>query len=320
MTKLEQPNINVVHESGDHYKATIVVEPLERGFGITLGNSLRRVMLSSLQGAAATSIKIDGVVHELSTIKGVKEDVPEVVMNIKSIVARLNCDGSRLTIIDKVGPCEITAGDIEHDTDVEIVNPTQHIATVTSGAKFRMEIIFSHGHGYVTGERNKQIFCGRANNPTVGQIYVDSIYTPVKTVSYNVSPTRVENVTDYDKLTLDIETNGSVSAVDAMAEAANILIDQFGLFVTLSGHSVSKMPTVLQGDITTGSHENKYIDELGLSVRSFNCLKRADINTMGELLSHTESDMREMRNLGEKSFQEILAKVKELGLHFRPED
>ena len=291
-----------------------VIEPLERGYGTTLGNSLRRVLLSSLPGTAATSIKIAGVQHEFSTVPGVKEDVTEIVLNVKKIIARLHCQGVKTVFIDATGEREVTAGDIKADGEVEILNPEQHICTLGPDASFNMEITLSHGRGYVSSDKNKS-----AAMP-IGTIAVDSIYTPVYKVNYTVENTRVGNMTDYDKLTLEVWTDSTISARDAVSLGAKILSDHLSLFTALS-ETVASKPTMSEKPET---HRDKVleltIEELDLSVRSFNCLKRANINNVEDLISRTGEDMMKVRNMGRKSLEEVQNKLAMMGLSLASED
>lgn len=309
MIEIQKPRINISEISEDGNYGKFVVEPLERGFGNTLGNSLRRILLSSLPGVAAKSVKIDGVLHEFSTIPGVKEDVTEIVLNIKGILAKLHCEEPKVVEIDVQGPCEVTSGDIIHDSDVEIIDPDWHIATVGAGAKLHMEITLSKGRGYVSADRNKATI-----DDVIGLLAVDSIYTPVLKVNYAVENTRVGQITDYDKLSLEVWTNGVVSAEEAVSLAAKILIEHFNLFVNLSeiAEKTSVMIEPTQGKKVTNLDVS--IDELELSVRSYNCLKRAGINTVKDLTSKTEEEMMKVRNLGRKSLDEVIEKLNSMGL------
>ena len=293
-----------------------MVEPLERGFGTTLGNSLRRVLLSSLPGVAVKSIKIDGVLHEFSTIPGVKEDVTEIVLNIKGLVAKLHCDGPKTVEISAEGPCVVTADSIKSDSEVEILNPELHIATLGEGAKLYMELTLDKGRGYVSNERNKQ----NMQDAVIGEIAVDSIYTPVLKVNFNVESTRVGQSIDYDKLTLEVWTNGVINAQEAVSLAAKVLTDHLNLFVDLSDKGKS---TEIMVEKDEGGKEKVLemtIEELDLSVRSFNCLKRAGINTVEDLINRSEEDMMKVRNLGRKSLEEVIWKLASLGLSLRKED
>ena len=323
MIEIEKPNITTVCESEDGRKGTFMVEPLERGFGITLGNSLRRIMLSSLPGYAVTNIKIDGVLHEFSTIPGVKEDVTEIVLNVKSIIAKLYCNSQKTVVIDVVGAQEVTAGDIKVDSDIEILNPNHHIATVGEGERLYMELTFDHGRGYVSQERNKQLdsqLRGSSISAPIGTIFTDSIYTPVNNVSYNVEPTRVGTVTDFDKLTIDVTTNGTIGAKEAVSLAAKILNEHLNLFVDLSDEAKNIDIMVEREETKKEKVLEMTIEELEMSVRSFNCLKRAGIDTVEDLINRTEEDMIKVRNLGKKSLEEVIQKLHSLGLDFRREE
>ena len=323
MIEIEKPNITTVCESEDGRKGTFMVEPLERGFGITLGNSLRRIMLSSLPGYAVTNIKIDGVLHEFSTIPGVKEDVTEIVLNVKSIIAKLYCNSQKTVVIDVVGAQEVTAGDIKVDSDIEILNPNHHIATVGEGERLYMELTFDHGRGYVSQERNKQLdsqLRGASISAPIGTIFTDSIYTPVNNVSYNVEPTRVGTVTDFDKLTIDVTTNGTIGAKEAVSLAAKILNEHLNLFVDLSDEAKNIDIMVEREETKKEKVLEMTIEELEMSVRSFNCLKRAGIDTVEDLINRTEEDMIKVRNLGKKSLEEVIQKLHSLGLDFRREE
>ena len=299
-------------EDGSYGK--YVVEPLERGYGTTLGNSLRRILLSSLPGTAATSIKIAGVQHEFSTIPGVKEDVTEIVLNVKKIIARLHCQGTKTVFIDATGERDVTAGDIKADGEVEILNPDLHICSLGPDATFNMEITLSHGRGYVSSDKNK------TPNMPIGTIAVDSIYTPVYKVNYTVENTRVGNMTDYDKLTLEVWTDSTISARDAVSLGAKILSDHLSLFTDLSD-AVANKPTMAEKPET---HRDKVlemtIEELDLSVRSFNCLKRANINNVEDLISRTGEDMMKVRNMGRKSLEEVQNKLAMMGLSLASDD
>ena len=314
MIEIEKPQIECIETPGDATYGKYVVEPLERGYGTTLGNALRRVMLSSLPGTAATSIKIAGVQHEFSTISGVKEDVTEIVLNIKGLLTKLHSDGDKTVYIEAVGPCEVTAGDIKSDGEVEVLNPDMHIATLDNGATLNMEITLSHGRGYVSADHNKP------QQPVIGVIPVDSIYTPVYKVNYTVEPTRVGSLTDFDKLTLEVWTDGTISARDAVSLGAKILCDHFTLFTDLS-ESVGSKPTVVEKAETQRDKVLELtIEELDLSVRSFNCLKRANINTVEDLISKTEDEMMKVRNLGRKSLEEVINKLAMMGLSLADDD
>ena len=314
MIEIEKPNITTANLSSDGTEGTFIVEPLERGYGTTLGNSLRRILLSSLPGTAATSIKIAGVQHEFSTVPGVKEDVTEIVLNVKKIIAKLHCQGTKTVYIDAAGECEVTAGDIKADGEVEILNPEQHICSLGPDASFNMEITLSHGRGYVPSDKNK------TPNMPIGTIAVDSIYTPVYKVNYTVENTRVGNMTDYDKLTLEVWTDSTISARDAVSLGAKILSDHLSLFTNLS-ETVASKPTMAEKAET---HRDKVlemtIEELDLSVRSFNCLKRANINNVEDLISRTGEDMMKVRNMGRKSLEEVQNKLAMMGLSLASDD
>ena len=314
MIEIEKPRIECLESPDDISYGKFVVEPLERGYGTTLGNSLRRVLLSSLPGYAPTSIRIAGVQHEFSTIPGVKEDVTEIVLNVKGIIARLHCDGPKTVYIEAAGECEVTAGDIKADGEVEILNPEQHICSLGPDASFNMEITLSHGRGYVPSDKNK------TPNMPIGTIAVDSIYTPVYKVNYTVENTRVGNMTDYDKLTLEVWTDSTISARDAVSLGAKILSDHLSLFTNLS-ETVASKPTMAEKAET---HRDKVlemtIEELDLSVRSFNCLKRANINNVEDLISRTGEDMMKVRNMGRKSLEEVQNKLAMMGLSLASDD
>ena len=317
MIEIEKPNISAEALSEDGRLGRFVVDPLERGYGITLGNSLRRVLLSSLPGVAAVSIKIRGVNHEISTVEGVKEDVTEIVLNVKGIVAKLASTATcpKTVVIDVTGAADVKAGDIKSDADIEILNPEHHIATVSEGVSFYMELTFDHGRGYVSQDKNRQAYPSY-----VDVIYVDSIFTPVYKVSYNVENTRVGSNTDYDKLTLDVETNGTISAKEAVSLAAKILNDHLNLFVELSDEAKS-LDTMVERDETIKEKVLEMsIEDLDLSVRSFNCLKRAGIDTVEDLINRTEEDMIKVRNLGKKSLEEVIQKLHSLGLDFKKDE
>jgi len=312
MIEIEKPQIECIETPGDASYGKYVIEPLERGYGTTLGNALRRILLSSLPGTAATSIKIAGVQHEFSTIPGVKEDVTEIVLNMKNLLTKLHCEGAKTVFIEAAGPCEVTAGDIKPDGEVEILNPELHIATLDVGATLSMEVTLSHGRGYVSADRNK------AMRP--GVIPIDSIYTPVYKVNYTVEKTRVGNMSDFDKLTLEVWTDSTISARDAVSLGAKILCDHFALFTDLSDN-VGGEPVIVE---KAGDDQSKQlqmtIEELDLSVRSFNCLKRANINTVEDLISKTEDEMMKVRNLGRKSLEEVINKLAMMGLHLAGEE
>ncbi len=309
MIEIERPRIECIEKTDSYGK--FVVEPLERGFGTTLGNSLRRVLLSSLPGVAVTSVKIEGVLHEFSTIEGVKEDVTEIVLNLKELCLRLHSDQPKKVIIDMAGPCEVTAGNILPDSDIEIINPELHIAEINENGRLYMEIMLDRGRGYVPAERNK-----RPGMP-IGEIAVDSIFTPIDKVNFIVDNTRVGSSTDYDKLTLEVWTSGSIRPDEAASLAAKILKEHLDLFINLTEH--------VQGvEIMVEKEEDKKekilemtIEELDLSVRSYNCLKRAGINTVDELVQRNEEEMMKVRNLGRKSLEEVQQKLSAMGLALR---
>ena len=320
MIEIEKPNITIVGESEDGKKGKYVIEPLERGFGTTLGNALRRVLLSSLPGYAVSSIRIDSALHEMSSIEGVMEDVTEIVLNVKGIVAKLYCEGSKTVCIDKKGPCAVTAGDICADADLEILNPELHIATLGEGVRFYMDLTFERGRGYVSQEKNKNDHVKNNIIMPVGTIFTDSIYTPVYNVSYNVENTRVGSISDYDKLTIEVETNGTIRATDAISLAAKVLNDHFTLFVNLSDEAKNAETMVEREEAKKEKYLEMTIDDLCLSVRSFNCLKRAGINTVEDLIARTEEDMIKVKNLGKKSLDEVINKLASLGLALKREE
>ena len=312
MIEIEKPRIETVDLAEDGSYGKFVVEPLERGFGQTLGNSMRRVLLSSLPGVAAQSIKIAGVLHEFSTIEGVREDVTEIVLNVKGITAKLHCDGPKTVFIDAVGPCEVTAGSIKADAEFEVLDPNWHIATLNKEGKLQMELVFVKGRGYVSADRNKQELTSE-----IGVIPVDSIFTPVLKANYTVENTRVGQITDYDKLTIEVKTNKTISAQDAVSMAAKVLCDHLNLFMNLSGEAQETEFFAKEEEKTADKVFDMTVEELDLSVRSFNCLKRANINTVEELINKSEEDMMKVRNLGVKSLEEVEAKLASLGLHLK---
>ena len=323
MIEIEKPNITTVNLSEDGTSGKFIVDPLERGYGITLGNSLRRILLSSLPGVAVTSIKINGVLHEFSTVPGVKEDVTEIVLNVKGITAKLHCNAPKTVVIDVTGEKVVTAGDIEQDSDIEILNPDHHIATVGANERFYMELTFEHGRGYVSQERNKQnhtMLAGQNVSAPIGTIFTDSIYTPVYNVNYSVENTRVGDITDYDKLTLEVLTNGTISAKEAISLGAKILNEHLNLFVDLSDEAKKAEIMVEREAVKKEKVLEMTIEELDMSVRSFNCLKRAGIDTVEDLTNRTEEDMIKVRNLGKKSLEEVIQKLHSLGLTLKSED
>ena len=314
MIEIEKPRIECLESPDDISYGKFVVEPLERGYGTTLGNSLRRVLLSSLPGYAPTSIRIAGVQHEFSTIPGVKEDVTEIVLNVKGIIARLHCDGPKTVYIEAAGECEVTAGDIKADAEVEILNPELHIASLGPDGALSMEITLAHGRGYVPADKNKSA------QQVIGTIPVDSIYAPVLKVNYAVENTRVGNQTDFDKLTIEVWTDKTISARDALRLGAKILCDHFTLFTDLSD-TIGNSCTVVEKEPERPDTVMKMtIEELDLSVRSFNCLKRANINTVEDLTNKTEEEMIKVRNLGRKSLEEVEHKLAMMGLSLASDD
>ena len=314
MIEIEKPRIECQESPDDISYGKFVVEPLERGYGTTLGNSLRRVLLSSLPGTAPTSIRIAGVQHEFSTIPGVKEDVTEIVLNVKGIIARLHCDGPKTVYIEAAGECEVTAGDIKADGEVEILNPELHIASLGPDGALSMEITLAHDRGYVPADKNKSA------QQVIGTIPVDSIYAPVLKVNYAVENTRVGNQTDFDKLTIEVWTDKTISARDALSLGAKILCDHFTLFTDLSDAMGGKSTVVEKAETQRDKVLELTIEELDLSVRSFNCLKRANINTVEDLISKTEDDMMKVRNLGRKSLEEVINKLAMMGLSLASDD
>ncbi len=318
MIEIQKPRIDTTELSEDGRFGRFVVEPLERGFGNTLGNSLRRVLLSSLEGVAVTSIKIDGVLHEFSTVPGVKEDVTAIVLNIKGLIAKLHCNGPKTVEINAEGPCNVTAESIKTDAEVEILNPEMHIATLGEGAKLYMEITLNKGRGYVSAERNKAEMAGNAS--IIGILPIDSIYTPVLKVNYTVENTRVGQITDYDKLSLDVWTNGVINAQEAVSLAAKVLTEHLNLFVNLSDKGTNTEVMIEKNDQGKEKVLEMTIEELDLSVRSFNCLKRAGINTVEDLINKTEDDMMKVRNLGRKSLEEVVEKLNSLGFQLQADE
>ena len=314
MVEIQKPRIECIENVGEETYGKYVVEPLERGYGTTIGNSLRRILLSSLPGTAVTTVKIAGVQHEFSTIPGVKDDVTQIVLNIKGIIAKLYSEGVKTVYIEASGEGVVTAGDIKADSDVEILNPEHHIATLGPDATLNMELTLSQGRGYVTADRNKNA------QTVIGVIPVDSVYTPVRKVNYTVENTRVGDATDYDKLTMEVWTNGTISARDAVSLGARILLDHFTLFTDLSETMGSKSTVVEKAETQRDKVLELTIEELDLSVRSFNCLKRANINTVEDLISKTEDEMMKVRNLGRKSLEEVINKLAMMGLSLASEE
>ena len=315
MIEIEKPRIETVEMTPNGTYGKFVMEPLEKGYATTLGNSMRRVLLSILPGVAVTSVKIDGVVHEFSTIPGVKEDVTEIILNIKGLIAKLHADTAKKIYIEAEGPGEVTAASIKADSEVEILNPEMHIATLEAGAKFSMEMTLDKGRGYVSAEQNKPA------QSIIGVIPVDSIYTPVLKANFAVDNTRVGNVTDKGKLTLEVWTDGSIRANEAVSMSAKILIEHFELFLDLTEGACEGASIMAEKD---DSEKEKVldltIDELDLSVRSFNCLKRAGINTVEDLINKSEEDMMKVRNLGRKSLEEVIAKLNSFGFNLKKDD
>ena len=313
MIEIEKPTIECVYSEDDKNYGKFIVEPLERGYGITLGNSLRRILLSSLPGAAVTAVKIEGVLHEFSTIPGVKEDVTEIILNLKRLAIRLQ-DNTKTVLLDQTGPKEVTAADIALDGGLEIFNPDLHIATLDDGARLVMEIDMAKGRGYVLAENNK------TETTPIGVIPVDSIYTPVRKCNFTVENTRVGQVTDYDRLVLELWTDGSITPQEGVSIGAKIMEDHLRLFINLTD-SVAEMETMVEKEEDQKEKALEMtMEELELSVRSYNCLKRAGINTVEELTQRTEEDMMKVRNLGKKSLDEVKHKLEELGLGLKPAD
>ena len=317
MVKIIEPKVETAQLSENGRYGKFIAEPLDRGFGITLGNSLRRVLLSSLPGVAVISVKIDGIQHEFSTIEGVKEDVTEIILNIKGLNAKLYCEGPKTVRIEADGECEVTAGSIICDSEVEILDPDMHIAYVGEGGRLSMEITLQKGQGYVPAERNK---ANELEKAPIGTIAVDSIYTPVLKVNYVVENTRVEQITDYDKLTVEVWTDGTISAKEAISLAAKILNRQLNHFVDLSDEAFSTEILEKKEDTGAAKALEMTIEELDLSVRAFNCLKRAGVNTVGDLVNKSPEEMMKVRNLGKKSLEEVIAKLQSLGFDLSREE
>ena len=317
--EIQKPRIETAELSEDGRFGRFVVEPLERGFGNTLGNSLRRVLLSSLEGVAVTSIKIDGVLHEFSTVPGVKEDVTAIVLNMKGLVAKLHTNGPKTVEINAEGPCVVTAESIKNDAEVEILNPELVIATLGEGAKLDMEITLNKGRGYVSADKNKAELAGTTGS-VIGVLPIDSIYTPVLKVNYTVENTRVGQITDYDKLTLDVWTNGVINAQEAVSLAAKVLTEHLNLFVNLSDKGTNTEIMIEKSEQGKEKVLEMTIEELDLSVRSFNCLKRAGINTVEDLINKSEEDMMKVRNLGRKSLDEVAEKLNSLGFQLQADE
>ena len=323
MIEIQKPNIVTVDESEDGRSGKFIVEPLERGYGTTLGNSLRRVLMSSLPGVAVTSIKVDGALHEFTSLPGVAEDLTEIVLNIKGIVAKLYTQAPKTVILDAVGPDNVTAGHIKQDSDIVILNSDHHLATLAEGAHLYIELTFENGRGYVSQDKNKLLHAdsfGTSVSAPVGLIYTDSIYTPVYKVSYTVDDTRVGSTTDYDKLTLEVLTNGTITAKEAISLGAKILNEHLNLFVDLSEEAKAFDVMVERPEKEKEKVLEMTIEELDMSVRSFNCLKRAGIDTVEDLVSRSEDEMIKVRNLGKKSLEEVIQKLESLGLTLRNDE
>ena len=314
MIEIEKPKVDIVELGEDYRYGKFVIEPLERGYGITIGNALRRILLSSLPGVAVNSIRIDGVLHEFSTVPGVKEDVTEIILTLKELSANIDGEGSRTLKIQAQGPCTVTGADIICPPDVEILNKDLVIATLDDNAKFNMDINIDKGRGYVPAEENK------TENMPIGVLPVDSIYTPVQKVSYHVENTRVGQKSDYDKLTLEVWTNGSINPQEGISLAAKVLVEHLNLFIDLTEHVSNVEIMVEKEEDQKEKVLEMTIEELDLSVRSYNCLKRAGINTVEELANNSEDDMMKVRNLGKKSLEEVIQKLEELGLGLKPSE
>ena len=323
MIEIQKPNIVTIDESEDGRSGKFIVEPLERGYGTTLGNSLRRVLMNSLPGVAVTSIKVDGALHEFTSLPGVAEDLTEIVLNIKGIVAKLYTQAPKTVILDAVGPDNVTAGHIKQDSDIVILNSDHHLATLAEGAHLYIELTFENGRGYVSQDKNKLLHAdsfGTSVTAPVGLIYTDSIYTPVYKVNYVVDNTRVGSTTDYDKLTLEVLTNGTITAKEAISLGAKILNEHLNLFVDLSEEAKAFDVMVERPEKEKEKVLEMTIEELDLSVRSFNCLKRAGIDTVEDLVSRSEDEMIKVRNLGKKSLEEVIQKLESLGLTLRNDE
>ena len=313
MIEIEKARIERVEVSADNTYGRFVVEPLERGFGNTLGNALRRVLLSSLPGAAVTSLSIEGIQHEFSTVPGVVEDVTEIILNLKQLSFKMYTDQTKTVIMDVKGPCELKSGDIPMDDEMEMVGPNLHIATLNEDARLHMTLTMEKGRGYVSADKNK------SPNMPIGVIPIDSIFTPIRKVNYTIEDTRVGNVTDFDKLTLDVWTNGTVMPDEAISTAAKILTEHLSLFLTLTDQ-VMPVSFTDQEDDKKEKVLEMTIEELDLSVRAYNCLKRAGINTVAELVQRNQEDMMKVRNLGRKSLEEVEQKLQALSLSLKPSD
>lgn len=314
MIEFEKPNIHKVEETDNYGK--FVVEPLERGYGTTLGNSLRRVLIASLPGAAITTMQIDGVLHEFSTVKGVTEDVTQIILNLKKVSLKINSEDQKDLELDVKGPAEVTAGDIQGDSEVSVLNPDLHIATVADGAELHIKMTADKGRGYLSANDNK----ARMEDLAIGVLPIDSIYTPIERVNYTVENARVGQRSDYDKLTLDVWTDGSITPTEAVSLGAKILTEHLDMFVNLTETAQNAQVMVEKEETHKEKTLEMTIEELDLSVRSYNCLKRAGINTVKELTDRTVSDMMKVRNLGQKSLEEIKLKLNDLGVSFRQDD
>ncbi len=315
MIEIEKPRLEIIEQTEDGSYGKFVVEPLERGYGITLGNAMRRILLSSLPGYAPSAVKIEGVQHEFTTVKGVREDVTEIILNIKDLIVKLHGDGPKVVSIDAEGEQVVKAGDIRHDSDVEIINPELEIAHLTAEGKLHMEITLNRGRGYVSADKNKQ-----ASEPIIGVIAVDSIFTPVIKVKYSVTPTRVGQSIDFDCLTLEVWTNKTIKALDALSFAAKIMSEHLKTFIELSDEAMSAEVMYEKEETKKEKVLEMTIEELDLSVRSFNCLKRAGINTVEDIIQHTEEEMMKVRNLGRKSLEEVMSKLESLELSLKKDE
>jgi len=311
MLEIEKPRLECIEKAEDGSYGKFVIEPLERGYGTTLGNAMRRILLSSLPGAAVTTVKIEGVVHEFSTVPNVKEDVMEIILNLKSLAIRADGELPATAIIDVLGPGAVTAADIRSDGSIEVMNKDHYIATVSEGGRFYAELTIDKGRGYISAEKNKQY------STSIGMLPIDAIYTPIKRVNYTIENTRVGQITDYDKLTLEIWTNGTITPDEAISLSAKILIEHFKLFLSLTDHADKVEIMVEKEEDNKDKVLEMTIEELDLSVRSYNCLKRAGINSVQELVLKSEEDMMKVRNLGKKSLEEVEQKLAALGFNLK---
>ncbi|MCR4963147.1 MAG: DNA-directed RNA polymerase subunit alpha [Firmicutes bacterium] len=314
MFGIEKPRIQCINHAEDDSYGCFVVEPLERGYGITLGNALRRVLLSSLPGAAVSAVKIDGILHEFSTAPGVVEDITDIILNLKGLAVKMHCDEARTVYVNAHGPGQVTAADIICDPEVEILNPDHYIATLDEGGELKMEIVVERGRGYVGTDKNKK------ENQPIGVIPVDSLFSPVIKVNFSVEDTRVGQQTDYDKLTLDVWTDKTIAPDEAISASAKILCDYLELFIGLTGSMTQEVALIEKEESKKDKLLEMTIEELDLSVRSYNCLKRAGIHTAQELANRTEEEMMKVRNLGRKSLEEVVSKLEELGLSLKKSD